>query len=161
MVETRYGWGRAAARFEAAYDRALANTHRAIRFGGFLHDHLLRPRDSWAQRVFSRVQRQRDDREPGDYRAAHRAQRLTPNYEIIVVNDGSADGTAEILDELARIYPQVRVVHHAKNRGYGGALRSGFETASRDLVSTRTATRSTTPPRWRSSGTAWATAWIS
>ncbi|MGH9307804.1 MAG: glycosyltransferase family 2 protein, partial [Vicinamibacterales bacterium] len=62
------------------------------------------------------------------------AERLTPDFEIIVVNDGSADGTAAIADELARTYPQVRVVHHAQNRGYGGALRSGFAAATRDLV---------------------------
>ncbi|NUR54022.1 MAG: glycosyltransferase family 2 protein [Acidobacteria bacterium] len=66
--------------------------------------------------------------------ALRTAERLTPDYEIIVVNDGSADRTAEILDELARIYPRVRVVHHPSNRGYGGALRTGFETASRELV---------------------------
>jgi len=66
--------------------------------------------------------------------AVRTAQRLTPDYEVIVVDDGSADGTAAILDELARVYPQVRVVHHQTNRGYGGALRSGFETASRELV---------------------------
>src|SRR5918995_5195559 len=62
------------------------------------------------------------------------AERLTPDFEIIVVNDGSADATAEIADELARTYPRVRVVHHERNRGYGGALRSGFAAASRDLV---------------------------
>ncbi len=38
------------------------------------------------------------------------------------------------LDELARTYPQVRVVHHPQNRGYGGALRSGFAAATRELV---------------------------
>jgi glycosyltransferase involved in cell wall biosynthesis len=62
------------------------------------------------------------------------AERLTPDFEVIVVNDGSADRTAEIADELARIYPQVRVVHHERNRGYGGALRSGFAAATRDLI---------------------------
>jgi glycosyltransferase involved in cell wall biosynthesis len=66
--------------------------------------------------------------------ALRTARRLTPDHEVIVVNDGSKDGTAEILDELASIYPQVRIVHHEKNRGYGGALRSGFATASRELV---------------------------
>lgn len=66
--------------------------------------------------------------------ALRTARRLTPDHEVIVINDGSKDGTAEILDELASIYPQVRVVHHEKNRGYGGALRSGFATASRELV---------------------------
>jgi glycosyltransferase involved in cell wall biosynthesis len=66
--------------------------------------------------------------------ALRTARKLTPNHEVIVVNDGSADGTAEILEELAQIYPQVRVVHHEQNRGYGGALRTGFATASRELV---------------------------
>jgi glycosyltransferase involved in cell wall biosynthesis len=62
------------------------------------------------------------------------ARGLTSDYEVIVVNDGSADGTASILDELARTYPEVRVVHHETNRGYGGALRTGFATATRELV---------------------------
>jgi glycosyltransferase involved in cell wall biosynthesis len=62
------------------------------------------------------------------------AERLTTDFEVIIVNDGSADATAEIADELARTYPQVRVVHHETNRGYGGALRSGFAAATRDLV---------------------------
>lgn len=63
------------------------------------------------------------------------AATLTDDYEVIVINDGSKDDTAKILDELARFYPEhVRIVHHEKNRGYGGALRSGFATASKDLV---------------------------
>jgi glycosyltransferase involved in cell wall biosynthesis len=66
--------------------------------------------------------------------ALHSARKLTADFEVIVVNDGSADKTAEILDELARTYPEVRVVHHERNRGYGGALRTGFATATRDLV---------------------------
>ena len=66
--------------------------------------------------------------------ALRTARKLTPDHEVIVVNDGSADGTAGILDELAGIYPQVKVVHHEYNRGYGGALRTGFATASRELV---------------------------
>jgi glycosyltransferase involved in cell wall biosynthesis len=66
--------------------------------------------------------------------ALRTARKLTPDHEVIVVNDGSADGTAEILDELASIYPQVRVVTHEKNRGYGGALRTGFASATRELI---------------------------
>ena len=67
-------------------------------------------------------------------RAVKAASELTPDFEVIVVNDGSADGTAEIADELARTYPQVRVVHHAKNRGYGGALQTGFRSATKELI---------------------------
>ena len=67
-------------------------------------------------------------------RAVQAASELTPDYEIIVVNDGSGDATAEIVDELARTYPQVRVVHHAGNRGYGGALQTGFRSATKELI---------------------------
>lgn len=66
--------------------------------------------------------------------ALQAARRLTPDFEIIIVNDGSADATPQIADELARTYPEVRVVHHEGNRGYGGALQSGFAAATRDLV---------------------------
>jgi glycosyltransferase involved in cell wall biosynthesis len=66
--------------------------------------------------------------------ALQSARRLTPDFEVIVVNDGSADATAQIAEELARTYPEVRVVHHEGNRGYGAALRSGFAAATRELV---------------------------
>ena len=60
---------------------------------------------------------------------------LTDDYEVVVVNDGSADHTAAVLDELARVYPgEVRIIHHPQNRGYGGALRSGFYSATRDWI---------------------------
>jgi glycosyltransferase involved in cell wall biosynthesis len=59
---------------------------------------------------------------------------ISADYEIIVVNDGSPDHTGELLEELMRRYPRLRVVTHEKNRGYGGALRSGFTQATRDLV---------------------------
>jgi len=67
-------------------------------------------------------------------RAVQAASELTPDYEVIVVNDGSTDATAQIADELARTYPHVRVVHHPSNRGYGGALQTGFRTATKDLI---------------------------
>jgi len=66
--------------------------------------------------------------------ALRTAETLTPDHEVIVINDGSQDRTAEILDELARLYPRLKVVHHVKNRGYGGALRSGFATASKEWI---------------------------
>ena len=60
---------------------------------------------------------------------------LTDDYEVIVVNDGSQDHTAAVLDELARIYPdEVRIIHHPQIRGYGGALRTGFYSATRDWI---------------------------
>ena len=66
--------------------------------------------------------------------ALQTASSLTDDFEVIIVNDGSADATAQIANELARTYSRVKVVHHAGNRGYGGALRSGFEAATRELV---------------------------
>ena len=61
-------------------------------------------------------------------------RKLADDYEIIVVNDGSPDHCGEILADLQQRYPKLRVVTHEKNRGYGGALRSGFANATKDLV---------------------------
>jgi glycosyltransferase involved in cell wall biosynthesis len=59
---------------------------------------------------------------------------IADDYEVVVVNDGSRDRTGEVLDALAQASPRVRVVHHETNRGYGGALRTGFASASKELV---------------------------
>src|ERR671927_170480 len=67
-------------------------------------------------------------------RAVKAASELTSDFEVIVVDDGSADGTAEIADELSRKYPQVRAVHHPINRDYGAALRTGFRSATKELI---------------------------
>ncbi|MBL7199417.1 MAG: glycosyltransferase family 2 protein [Anaerolineae bacterium] len=61
-------------------------------------------------------------------------RKLTDDYEVIVVNDGSQDYTAEVLEELATHYPELRVIHHPQNRGYGGALRTGFANATKEWV---------------------------
>jgi glycosyltransferase involved in cell wall biosynthesis len=68
-----------------------------------------------------------------------KAQRLLPGFahtwEIIPVNDGSRDGTRAILSRLADEDPgHVHPVHHEANRGYGGAVISGYEHARHDLV---------------------------
>ncbi len=60
--------------------------------------------------------------------------RITDDYEVLVVNDGSQDHTADVLAELSRRYPQVRVLHHAHNRGYGAALRTGFAAVRKEWV---------------------------
>src|SRR5258706_7590070 len=67
-------------------------------------------------------------------RAVQAAAELTPDYEVIVVNDGSADATPAIVDELARTYPRVRVVHHPKNRGYGGAPQTRLRAATKEPI---------------------------
>jgi glycosyltransferase involved in cell wall biosynthesis len=54
--------------------------------------------------------------------------------EVIVINDGSTDGSAAVLADLTRRQPLLRVVTHERNRGYGGALLSGFAATTRQWV---------------------------
>ncbi len=60
--------------------------------------------------------------------------KLTNDYEIVVVDDGSADGTGDLLRVLAREYSFLKVIHHGVNRGYGAALITGFANCSKNLI---------------------------
>ena len=51
--------------------------------------------------------------------------------KLIAVNDGSRDRTGEILDRIGPAFPNLTIVHHAKNSGYGAALRTGVATAAK------------------------------
>jgi glycosyltransferase involved in cell wall biosynthesis len=57
---------------------------------------------------------------------------LFRDYEVLVVDDGSKDATPEIIDRLAAENPHVKALHHEKNKGYGGALSTGFSSATGD-----------------------------
>jgi glycosyltransferase involved in cell wall biosynthesis len=61
-------------------------------------------------------------------------EELTDDGEVIIVNDASPDHTHEIVEELGKRYPRLRCVTHAANKGYGGALRSGFAAARGDWI---------------------------
>lgn len=59
-------------------------------------------------------------------------QQLCSKFEIIIIDDASPDNTSNIADNLAKKYaPNIKVIHHIKNKGYGGALLSGFHQAKK------------------------------
>ncbi|MGI8554215.1 MAG: glycosyltransferase family 2 protein [Dehalococcoidia bacterium] len=60
---------------------------------------------------------------------------VADRYEVLIVDDGSTDATPRMADELREANPNVHVIHHATNRGYGGALRTGFYNCRYDLIS--------------------------
>lgn len=61
-------------------------------------------------------------------------QTLDLDYEIILVNDGSRDRTGEIARSMIGVIPNLRVVENDPNRGYGGALKTGFYAAIKDWI---------------------------
>ena len=62
------------------------------------------------------------------------ARQAAEEYEILVINDASPDDSAEVLTRLGQKYPRLRVITHPTNRGYGGALRTGFAEARCDFI---------------------------
>jgi glycosyltransferase involved in cell wall biosynthesis len=61
-------------------------------------------------------------------------RQVTDDYEVIVTEDGSSDYTSQVLEEMSCRYPELRVIHHKTNLGYGAALRSGFSAACKEWV---------------------------
>ena len=67
-------------------------------------------------------------------RALEVLPKISDDFEIIIVDDGSSDRTADIANRLVKENHTIKAVHHASNRGYGGALQSGFRTAGKQWV---------------------------
>ncbi len=59
---------------------------------------------------------------------------VTDDYEVVVVDDGSRDHTADVVRRLETEFPEVRLVQHRVNRGYGAALYTGFTSARKDYI---------------------------
>ncbi len=66
--------------------------------------------------------------------AAQACATVTDDYEVIVIENGSTDNTVEILEALEPQVDHLRVLTHRQPLGYGGALRKGFETATKELI---------------------------
>lgn len=67
-------------------------------------------------------------------RAVSTVSKITSDYEIIVVNDGSTDKTAAIVKKFCKKNPKIRLIQHPEKRGYGLALKTGFESSKKDLI---------------------------
>lgn len=61
-------------------------------------------------------------------------KKIASDWEIIVIDDGSQDRSREVLTNFAKKHKELKLIVHKKNQGYGGALKSGFRTAKKDLV---------------------------
>jgi glycosyltransferase involved in cell wall biosynthesis len=66
--------------------------------------------------------------------AAEEMRKVTKDFEVLVVDDGSKDQTGAILDRLSAELAFLRVIHHPRNLGYGAALITGFTNARKDLI---------------------------
>jgi glycosyltransferase involved in cell wall biosynthesis len=61
-------------------------------------------------------------------------QKIAADYEIIIVDDGSDAGAKDMLQSIVKKFPKVRIITHEKNKGYGGALKSGIYNAKFDWI---------------------------
>jgi glycosyltransferase involved in cell wall biosynthesis len=76
---------------------------------------------------------------------------LTDRFELLIIDDGSADATSEVADELTRHYPQVRMLRHSKPQGRDAALRTGIAQSRGEVVLIREDGRLTAFERFNTS----------
>ena len=84
--------------------------------------------------IFFPCHNEQDNIERVTQQALEVARGITPDFEILLINDGSTDDTARVADALAAEHPEVRAIHHPVNRGYGAALQTGFTEAAKNWV---------------------------
>ncbi len=72
--------------------------------------------------------------EPMTRKALQVMQSISDEFEILIIDDGSSDGSEQLADELAQLDARIRVIHHQGNKGYGQALRTGWAGATKDIV---------------------------
>jgi len=61
-------------------------------------------------------------------------EKLGIDYDITIVDDGSDEQTLSVLDKIGTQYPDINIIKHDKNKGYGGALRTGFAAATKEWI---------------------------
>lgn len=84
--------------------------------------------------VFFPCYNEKDSIRPLTTKTLDVASHISDDIEVLLVNDGSSDGTGELADELEKQYPAVRAIHHPRNQGYGAALQTGFRNATKEYV---------------------------
>ena len=92
------------------------------------------PRSPLAISVFYPCYNEEANVENTTMSALRTLERISSDFEVIIVNDGSKDRTGEIADRLAEEHPHVRAVHNNPNLGYGGALQRGFRESTKPWV---------------------------
>jgi len=84
--------------------------------------------------VFFPCHNEQDNIEKLTLRTLKMLEAISDDYEVIIVDDGSTDQTAQVAQKLSQQSPHVRLVQHPVNQGYGAALQSGFRAAKKQWV---------------------------
>ena len=84
--------------------------------------------------VFFPAHNEKDNIGPLTEKTVEVLESLGLEYEVLIINDGSTDGTREVADALVAKYPHVRAIHHEVNQGYGGAVWTGIRSSTKELI---------------------------
>jgi len=67
-------------------------------------------------------------------RALELLEEVADSYEVIIVDDGSPDSSGDIADQLANEFDEITAIHHARNRGYGAAMKTGIDASQYEII---------------------------